>query len=199
MNILEFFASIVDSVAWPAAFALLLVIFRNPVSQVLMRIVTFKLKGAGLDIQAEISELHKAESDTLHSEKEVSPKAGPAEPSKEVRPTESLEEAVEAVAQLSPEAAIPLAWSAVEAEVRGLGDRAFARNPDFGGGVNRIINSLRKMEVIDRETFSLIQSLRNLRNRTVHQYTPGLISPESATEYGQMAEILISKLRKLPN
>ncbi len=100
---------------------------------------------------------------------------------------------------MSPRAAIPLAWAAVENELLEAVMR-LAVSPDFPPN-NSPIQNIRHLQhagVLDADTVAVLEQMRRLRNRTVHgDLERAQLSREDALEYSRLAQGIISKLRAL--
>jgi len=111
----------------------------------------------------------------------------------------TLEEEVEEVAAISPTAAIPLAWSAVESELLAAVQR-LAVSPDYPP-YNSAVQNLRLLRDyggLDENTYAVLDRMRQLRNRAVHgRMHPAAVSPHEAAEFGRFAQNVIRRLRDL--
>jgi hypothetical protein len=113
---------------------------------------------------------------------------------------ETLIEEIEQVASISPQASIPLSWSMVDSEITNLINRS-AVSPDYPplNSPWKNLELLRENNLIDKESFELINSLRRLRNETVHAHGKVRLSTNDAIEYARMAETLSKKLKAKNN
>jgi hypothetical protein len=104
---------------------------------------------------------------------------------------------VDAVAAISPLAAIPLTWTAVESEIgrslERLGIQAHSlRQPA------QHIRALAREGYIGSETATVLNRLRQLRNKAAHAaYTRIQINRSDAEEYARLAAEVVSTLRGL--
>jgi len=199
MTILEFLASLVASLAWPATVALLAIIFRKSVGKVLLTLTALRYKGLEVDFKREFSELEEAANSVNLEPAEAQPQAiGPGEDA-----ARTLEEEVEAVAAISPAAAISLAWTAVDSALKEAVQR-LAILPDHPAYTSAVKNLrlLQENSDLDPDTSVFLARMRQLRNRVVHgQLPPNTVSSDEATEYGRLAQGLVrmlGRLKRLP-
>ena len=195
MTGLEFIASLIGSLAWPATAVTLAVIFRKPLGRVLLTLTALRFKDLELDFKREFSELEAAAKAVKLEAPEVEPKPiGPGQPV-----ARRLEEEIEAVAAISPAAAIPLAWSAVEAELMSA-VQLLAVSPDYPPYNSAVQNLrlLREYAALDEDTYVVLDRMRQLRNRAVHgRMPPDTVSSHEAAEFGRFAQNVIGRLRAL--
>ena len=57
MNLLDFIASLVNALAWPIAVVLFAVLFRQPISKILLSLRSLRYKNLELDLKRDLSEL----------------------------------------------------------------------------------------------------------------------------------------------
>jgi hypothetical protein len=60
MNILQFIASLISSLAWPVAIVLIILILRKPLSQIILSLQKLRYKELQLDFSQEVSKLVSA-------------------------------------------------------------------------------------------------------------------------------------------
>lgn len=191
MDILEFIAAIVVGIAWPAAVVVLFFIFRRSLSKLLPGLTHLKWKDLELEFKRELSELTAAaQTAKLPLPQEVRP-----QPSS----SRTLDAEIKAVAEVSPRAAIPLAWAAVEMELMEAVMR-LAVSPDYPPE-NSSIQNIRHLQhagAIDVDTVGILERMHRLRNRIVHGDLEGTpVSYDDALEYSGLAQNIITTLRGL--
>lgn len=194
MSIFELIASLVDSLAWPVAVSVLAIAFRKPLAGVLRSLTALRYKGLEADFKRGLEELEESVKEIEQAE----PKAqlAPGEASENGR---SISEEIEAVAGVSPVAAVPLAWTAVESEILATVER-LAISADYPPYVSAVkhLGLLREHTDLDVEILRLLDRMRRLRNMVVHPVAAeGAVSYEEAREYGAFAEVAIRRLRRL--
>src|SRR5207302_10307190 len=115
MDPLEFIAAIVAALAWPAAVVVLALMFRQSLAKLLPGLTRLKWKDLELEFKRELSELSVAAQAAQLSPLPTPPQL-PGQVAPQLPATRILEGEIEAVAEVSPRAVIPLAWAAVETE-----------------------------------------------------------------------------------
>lgn len=183
MDYFQFIASIIDSLAWPVAVVLIILLLRKAILRLLRRIKIFRYK----DIEFEFSEkLAEVERDASKLGFVIN----------RTVPDVSQVNRYATLAQISPNAAILEAWSDVELAVLEL---AREKAPDFPK-IKTFTSKLRllhQIEVIDDQTAALIDDLRALRNLAAHPDNSVKISTVEAERYGLTALRAASALREL--
>jgi len=107
MTLFEFISSIISSLAWPAIVLIIVFILKNPLSKILISLTKFRYK----DLEMEFERLQSS-ADALPETIE----------SKTIPESEriiyaSLEEQIADISPRSPEGAILIAWSIIEAAI----------------------------------------------------------------------------------
>ena len=115
MDWLTFISKIIESIAWPVAVVSILVLFKSPFSKVFLGLTNFKYKDLSMDFKRDLVELEEATKDDLEPEEspDLSEQDIPEVNNLRIK-ARSKEEEIEQVAIISPQAAIPLAWSMQE-------------------------------------------------------------------------------------
>lgn len=199
MDLLTFISSIIGSLVWPATIAIIIWTFRDPLSKRLRALSKFEYKDLTIDFRREMAELETAalniQSSTPDDKKS---NAKPTQLEKEIIPR-SRDEDVAQVAQVSPSAAISVSWSMVERALL-LAALRLALTPDGSprSSASQNIRSLHDADAIDRETFGVLERMRQIRNKTVGgEYANADISTKDALEYHQLARDMVKKLGEL--
>ncbi|WP_417456161.1 hypothetical protein [Kordiimonas sp.] len=181
---LEFFSSIVASLAWPLAIIVALVIFKDPILQAIPRLQRIRYKelvaefNKGLDKierQAEAAGLKQVE----HTED-----------------IEDFEEHLQQIAQVSTNAAIVEAFRQIEKAAKAL-IKANGSRVDYkvAAPYRMIERLLREYSLLDTREVKIFHDLRILRNKITHSENFESTASQ-ANEYIELASRLISKLEK---
>ena len=198
MDALQFISAIVSALAWPTSVVILALLFRGSIGKLLPGLSRLKWKDLELEFKKELAGLTAAAREAQLPPAPESQASGAA-PRQIAGPEKTLESEIEAVAEVSPRAAIPLAWAAVENELLEAVMR-LAVSPDFPPN-NSPIQNIRHLQhagVLDADTVAVLEQMRRLRNRTVHgDLERAQLSREDALEYSRLAQGIISKLRAL--
>ena len=188
MNYLQFIASLIHSLAWPAAVIVLAAAFRKPLKELFQNLNRFKYGKVEIDFRRELDQLETYA-------KTIDLKPPPKQISAEPRTAEQiLNEAAQLTADF-PEPAVALGWTAIEHELGAammrLGLRSDHPSP------SRQIEALRKDAHLDNETFEILQRMRNLRNMALHGGAiPGISSGE-AVEFLAFAAGVVQRLQDI--
>lgn len=169
---------------------------RDPLGRVLLTLSRVKYKDLEIDFGKELKEIEaaakKIEIQPLPSRKLEPPKPKSAE--------ELLDEADKLAGQF-PEAAIAVAWSAIEYALKQLTERCSKDDePVRASSPLRQISYLRHHGVLHSQELEVLNRMRMLRNEAIHKI-PGsleLISSNDATEYVALARGYNGKLSALP-
>ncbi|MEZ9884821.1 hypothetical protein AB4374_13210 [Vibrio splendidus] len=180
MKDLEFVASIIDSLAWPATVLLCIFILKEPMGNLLGRVSKFKYG----EIEAEFQE---------RLEKLVS-----FEQNEEVKVGDDTVDgsvALEDLAETSPRAAVLEAWLKVEKATRAFCiAKGFPHNMSHQG-----LFKLARERNLDIDAFQTAhQELRLLRNKAVHA-TDLDITTATARQYIKNANFLADEFRMRAN
>jgi hypothetical protein len=181
---LQFIAAIVSSVAWPVAALGMTVVLRGPLAVCLPSASRRERRELEFDFQRELAEI-----ETQAQAANFGARADAAEAGGEL-----LAE-VDAVAAVSPLAAIPLAWTVVESEIGkslerlGIQVRSLRQPTQY-------IRALTREGYIGAETATILNQLRQLRNKAAHAaHTRVQISRSGAEEYARLAAEVVGTLR----
>jgi Domain of unknown function (DUF4145) len=146
---LEFTASVIGSLAWPAAIVICVLLFRKRLISLLPL-----LKVRHQDWEARFD---KAETEAL----QIPP------PAVEAPPTPEERRRFEEIARLSPRAAILELRAALDTAIRGLAEQA-GLSAAQRGSLTGLIRQLRVEDRIDPATSALLDDLRAIGNRAAH-------------------------------
>ena len=179
MSCLEFISSIISSLAWPSVFLISLLILKEPLLKALPRLQKLKFK----ELEAEFDRgLDKIEQEV---------KATGLEDVVDAEIVEDLQERLEQISEISPNAAIVEAFRNIEQSAKAL-IKSKGSKPDYKIAspyklIERILdtsNALNKKEV------SIFRDLRLLRNKITHSNFTA--SKKQADEYIELAALLLS-------
>jgi len=189
MTLFEFISSIISSLAWPAIVLIIVFILKNPLSKILVSLTKFRYK----DLEMEFERLQSS-ADALPEtiENETIPE------SERIIYT-SLEEQIADISQRSPEGAILIAWSTIEAAISSAIMRlAISPVSTSYRSVIHNIECLKKYTNFDNIVFAILDDLRVVRNQVAHARDGRYkVSVEQALSYGKTAEKIIKILQNL--
>jgi Rad3-related DNA helicase len=185
-DIFEFINSLFSSISWPIASIVIVSLLKKPIKNILNRLGKLKYK----DLEADFSREMEEAKEHLDSKLEAMPLESDFK--------HTLAEQVAEIAEISPEAAIPFAYSQIENALR-------EKIKDMENYVNKnifLINNISKYlynnEKIDKKTFEILNMMRKLRNEISHNNINNIfISKNDAVEYGKNAEILINIINEI--
>jgi len=189
MTLFEFISSIISSLAWPAIVLIIVFILKNPLSKILISLTNFRYK----DLEMEFERL-KSSAEALPETIE-----NKIIPENERIIYSSIEEQITDIAPRSPEGAILIAWSTIEAAVSSAVMRlAISPEPPSYRSVIHNIENLKKYTDIDNTVFAILDDLRVVRNQVAHARDGRYkVSVEQALSYGKTAEKIIKILQNL--
>lgn len=178
MNWLEFFASVIDSLAWPVAILLLIYLLKDNLISLVPYIQKLKYK----DFELELKE-------TKQKFAEVS-----VEDKDQITSLETL--TLYRLAELSPRSAIVESWIDLEKAAAEIIAKRTQEEPGAMTALapQRLGSYLLKKGLISDRQFNVFNNLRELRNKSVH-FNEDTITSEEAVEYVGMASKLADQLR----
>lgn len=185
MDTLEFISTLVGDLAWPLVILILILTLKKPISQILLGITKFKYNNLEMDFGKKLTEIEK----TLEEKKTITDI------------TENRDEwhAIREVAEISPNAAITMAWNMVEKEIKSTIMR-LAISPDYPPYNSTLKNIIKLKEngLIDQETENSLNEMRILRNRSVHSNETHIkLTYSEAIRYFEIAKKVISVLKSI--
>jgi len=189
MNYLQFIASLIHSLAWPATIVVLAAIFRKPLRELLQHLDRFKYGKVEIDFRRELDQIeaYARTIDLKPAPKQIS--AGP-------RTAEQILADAERLAADFPEPAVGLGWTAIEQELTSRTARLGLSSDLPSPG--RQIETLRKAGQLDDETYEILRRMRNLRNMAVHSSgAHGGISSDEVREFLALAAGVVRRLREI--
>ena len=194
MNALEFISSLIDSIAWPAAIIVLVLVLRSPLRKVLQELSGFRFGDFEIDFGPGMKRIgDQAKRIGIEPPKRpISARAGTLDSS------QIIADAIQ-LAREFPEPAVILAWTAVEHELL-QGVMRLAISPDYPtyNSSNKNIMILREQGYLDRETCEILDGMRKLRNAAAHPAIAGArILSKEAAEFVVLTEAVTDKLKSL--
>jgi hypothetical protein len=183
MDILTFFSNIINSLAWPIALLVAVLLLRKPLRELFPFIQKLKYKEIEIEFDQRVREVSK----------ELAEELAPIRPGLEL--THAEEGALARLAEISPRSAIIEAWRGVELAALEAAER-------LGGDIFKnktltfqAIRFLEQQKDLDRSIISILRDLRGLRNQAAHAPEFAL-TKESALEYAVVADSVIRYLRQ---
>ena len=189
-----FIASVIGSLAWPAAIVILVLVVRAPLRRLVSELSRFRYGEVEIDFGREVQRLEdRARTAGLRLPEK------PAPPETEVRDSEKIIADAARLAGEFPEPAVGLAWTAVEHELMQAVMRLgiSADYPPYNAPLKNIA-LLHEQEYLDGETRELLDRMRRLRNAAVHTPREAVrISADEAREFIALTEAVADKLKSL--
>lgn len=183
MNWLDFFASVIGSLAWPAVLVGLLYFLRQPIKDLLPLVGRLKYKEFELEFQRRVDEVSADVGEELQM----------ATPNAE--PSNADLNKYAALADTSPRAAVLEAWLSVEAAALGTARRLGWQAPSSKASNGSFaMKFLERHPALDRGIVGLLRELRSLRNQAAHAPDFAL-SKGAAIEYGLSASRVATYLK----
>ena len=213
MNWLQFFASIISSLAWPVAVVILVFLLRKPLTQILIaltRVKNLKFKDFELDFGTELQDIKRtvanaapieqAEQTSKEERDSTSAQTGPSSEQQLVTNT-YITEAIQLTSSGFSEAAVLVAWKAVEEALMNAAlrlDLTHSGRAAISPGRN--IDLLRAEGYIHTSTAEVLNRMRKLRNTAAHSSSEqGKVSGDDAIEFTDLASTLTETLNGLKN
>ncbi|GEM_PF-508344 len=178
MDWLQFFSSVISSLAWPTAVITLAWLMRNPLSKLVPLIRTLKYK----DLHIDIGEQLEAVRDQVGQKGE------------ELNlPIEDPPLSYKSLAQADPRAAVLSAWLPVETELYEI-----AAKLGISGKPSPLllIQELERAGVLDQVTFDTLDKLRRIRNSAIH-ITEAEVTFADAMNMADMCQWVKSQLKRI--
>ena len=176
---------------------LVILIFRTTLSKILLKVSGLKYKDFELsffkkelsEIEATATQIDSGRLLRLFDDSQKAKKKG------DVSSPDPWEQ-VDAVAQVSPLAAVPLAWSAIEAELLSAVMRLNIYPPASSAIQN--IHYLRQANYLGTEMVAMMEKMYQLRNDSAHYKPPfPKISIDEALTYSRVAQVIVTELKGL--
>ena len=187
MNWLSFFASMLDSLAWPATVLSITFFFKGQFKDLFESLINFKYKDFEFSFDRGLGKA-KVNMNSLPA------KAAPPEFPEEVATAAPLpkteKELVARIADLSPSAAVIESWRGVERALDLYCKQNGLKQP-ISGPI--LMQHLRLDPHFPDQLLSAYEELLSLRNKAAHEQR-SIISKESAMEFAALAERLALEL-----
>ncbi|WP_235608899.1 hypothetical protein [Frankia casuarinae] len=168
------------------AVCVIALVVRRPLLRLLPRLSNLKYKDLELAFRQELSEIDEQ---AQAARPDTSPEVGDE--------ISDLVTEVNAVAAVSPAAAIPLAWTAVEREIVAALERTNVQSGRRRSPLGSV-QLLQEAGAINREAADAIKGLGRLRNEIVHAPQLVQLTTASAQEYARLAAEMIGVLQQIP-
>ncbi len=189
MDLLTFIYSTINALAWPAAAITAAAMFKQPLKDLIGAVINIKWKGGEIAFDRGIKDVAQ------ESEKVLPPPSSPPQIEVRVHDAVATAERVSNLGELHPPVLILQSWFLLETELRKLAERrALPKSNELPTHV--IANELRVRDVLDKQTYSIFASLRQLRNQVVH-VRPDSVTLDQAQDYNLAVQRLIARLREL--
>lgn len=182
MNWMEFLASLVSSLAWPVALAVLVFMLRHSIAALIPALRRLKYKDLELDFRRDMEEVREEVNQGL-----------PAPPAGERLVADS---ATLKLLDASPRAAVLEAWYRVEMAVMDTAKRLALAGPFDIYTALHAIKVLERAAGIDQNIVSILHNLRRLRNLAAH--APDFeLSRDSGMDYVASADRVVRYLEQV--
>jgi hypothetical protein len=192
VDVLEFIASLVASLAWPALVLVALLVLRKPLAGLIGRATDIELFGAKVRLGKEIQRA------AVSTEAAVaSARSRPEfEPSARARPRASDKNPWLATLGESPSLAAIYAWAGLEKSLRKLAS-AFGDSAPSTVSVTDLLTGLEKNAVLEPEFVRAAHDLRLVRNKIAYgtatlSEAEGLSFINSAWQLSQLADAMVA-------
>ncbi|MCE0850372.1 MULTISPECIES: hypothetical protein [Pseudomonas] len=182
MDWLQFFSSVLSSLAWPVAVIWLAYLLRAPLRKLIPRVRTVKYGEFHVDIGEQLEEV-KEKVDAAASKPAETPEDPPI--------------SFRALAKADPRAAILSAWIPVEVELNAIAKKNDAKFV-IGKPALRQLQALLEKGVLDQLTVETIANLRRIRNSAVH-VTEESVSFDDAMAMAEMCQWVTAQLKRINN
>ncbi len=194
MNWEAFVASLVQSLAWPAVIAAVVIVLRKPIGAALGRGVRRVKAGP---VEVEFDQLQAEVREELARSPELAEAHVPAPGEAHVPAlVGSLQEELSRLAEIAPGTAVVAAYHRIEDRlVQMLDSPGVPPHSRLGG--RALARMARERDLISDETLAAIEGLSVLRDLTVH--SGGDISVDRARDYLALADAVLYVLRSKPS
>lgn len=188
MSALEFIGSLVDSLAWPVAIIVIVLILRSPLSGLLAGPVKrWKAGPSGVGVEYWEEQLSEARRDLEESPDLAGVEKQPA------LAADGLVEELRPLTELSPQAAVMESMIRIEQKLRGLVEKVDISATKQPMGATQLAKAAHRSGVISDETLEAIQGMAVLRNLAAHGRAEDL-TPERAIDFVSLAEAVLYAL-----
>jgi hypothetical protein len=197
MNWMQFVSSLVQSLAWPVAAVVIILIFRNGLSKRLGSLLSLTLPG-GVEAKfsEDLNELEEKAEDAAPHPTDLDPsQPGGADLKNFGPPVPPPPEKDDRALKANPTGVVMEAWKSVESILR-----AAARRSKSDGSLSNLYNTkaliqhLRTVGFLDDADVAALEKARLMRNLAAHSEDP--ISPESAESFANISSKLAANFMK---
>ena len=194
MDSFQFISSLTNSLAWPTAIVILVIIFRSPLKKLLEGLTRLRYGDFEIDFGTEMQSIKDR---ALIAGMELATETI----SEQTATRDSVQIIADALklAEEFPEPAVVLAWTAIECELLEVELRFDIPANRRGHNVPvESIKLLRKHGYIDSDTCEVLDRMRKLRNIAAHPARErARISSDKAVEFISLTEAVTEKLKGL--
>jgi hypothetical protein len=187
-------ASLVQSLAWPAALLVIVILMRKPIRAVLSQALLRRVKAGPVEV--EFDQLQAEVREELARSPELTEAQVPAPASRAAAPASSLREELSTVAALSPAAAVMEAARRIEYRLAEMLDGSGEPVPPRLT-TRRMAELARERGLISQETQLAVEGLSVLRNLVAHNRDD--IGVDRALDYLALADAVLYALRPKPS
>lgn len=189
MDWLTFISKIMESLAWPIAVIIMVIILRLPLAQLVSLLRKLKYKGLELDFA---EKLEKVETE---AERADLPRPVSIHPEKMIAGINADSRiSIRQLAITSPRAAIGEIWRQLESAISDALERKGIALPTQPRRLQTLLQLAQKKEILPPQIIPLIVDLRGLRNQAVHEREFNL-DVDQALEYIDLSERVILSLQ----
>lgn len=185
MGLLDFTAATVNSLAWPIAVVVIVILLWKEVANLLARITKIRHKDSEIDLAREVEAAASSADKAL---------GGVAEAS-----SYSEQERINRLAEDSPRGAILDAWLSVEEAMTDYEKRHGIEHANSHAPPYRRIQSIQwnnlDAPTLGQGVLQMLDKLRRIRNDAVHT-TDSDITPDTARDYAALAARVKAKLEE---
>ena len=183
MDWLTFVASVIGSIAWPAAAVSVVFVLRRALNRLLPDLNRLKYKDLELEFGRQVAKAR------VEIEAAPAPPQLPDSTSRAIQPQPYFE----TLAEVSPRAALLEAWLPFEGTAVFVGEYLGISQPGRPVQMPRLIEGLNRAGMLTDDEARAVARLRAVRNDVVH--APSLhLSPEMIAEYASLLQGLTASL-----
>ena len=175
--------NLVAALAWPIAIVIIIFSLRKYIGGLFNRLDRVSFKGIEIDFSRETEEI----TEYLCSELDLSVVT--------CDDAHALSEEVAQISEISPEAAVPFAYTMVE---KALKEKFKAISDKDINLVTDLPKYLFKKKVIDEKTFDVFCKMKKIKNKVKQNISKNIcINKNDALEYGKNAGLLLEVIKRL--
>jgi hypothetical protein len=205
MSASELIASLVDSLAWPLAVVAVVFVFRGAIANLIRTVTQLRYGSFEVNFGRELAAL-EAQAPAALPPPAAPDVRGIPHPGEEIdresidrrrmapEPSRLPEEKVATVAQVSPAAAVSLAWNEIETELRDAAQRTGSAPAAASQDTEQLMQTLAAAGTMSPDVFGYLDRMRRLRNEAVHA-PPQALTPAEAQDYARLANQVIQHIK----